>query len=375
MRLSESELQRYARHVALPEIGRAGQEKLKAARVLIIGAGGLGSPAALYLAAAGVGTLGIVDGDRVELSNLQRQILYAENDIGSLKASVARERLQRLNPAVQVVAHAEELVAANARTLFEPYDIVLDGTDRIGTRYITNDACVLLRRPLVTAAIHRFEGQAMTYVPDSGPCYRCLFAEVPDEAIPTCATAGVLGVLPGVMGAIQATEAIKWITGVGELLIGRLLTYDALSMQFHEFRFERRRDCAVCGEDPSITELRDRTALCADQDLDAVRTLSPTELHEQLMSAGEARYMIIDVREPDEFAAGHLEHALNIPLADLPQRLAEIPSSVTATFVCRSGVRSQRACAIAIRAGIASPAHLGGGLDAWTREFGGSAIW
>lgn len=373
MRLSDPELQRYARHVALPEIGRAGQERLKAARVLVVGAGGLGSPAALYLAAAGVGTIGIVDGDCVELSNLQRQVLFSEKDIGRSKATVARERLLDLNPTIDVIAHAEDLVAANTRTTFQQYDIVLDGTDRIGSRYLINDACVLLQRPLVTAAIHRFEGQAMTYVPGRGPCYRCLFPDVPEEAIPNCATAGVLGVLPGVMGAIQATEAIKWITGIGELLAGRLLTYDALAMQLQEFRFERRLDCEVCGESPSIQELRDRTTLCTPDELQAVRKFSAAELHAHLSAPGE-RLVIVDVREPDEFAAGHLAGALNIPLADLPQRLAELPVNALPAFVCRSGVRSQRACAIAIRAGVAAPAHLEGGLEAWLCQFGSKGL-
>jgi len=238
--LSPTELARYSRHLALPEIGVAGQEKLRAARVLIVGAGGLGSPAALYLAASGVGTLGLVDCDRVDVSNLQRQILFATASVGHLKAEVAQQRLSALNPEIGVIAHAVELCAGNVLDLLRGYDVVLDGTDRLSTRYVVNDACVLLRKPLVSAAIHRFEGQAMTYVPGRGPCYRCLFADATQGVVPNCAEAGVLGVLPGVLGTIQATEAIKLITGAGETLAGRLLTYDALEMRFNEFRFERR---------------------------------------------------------------------------------------------------------------------------------------
>ncbi|HKC16559.1 MAG TPA: molybdopterin-synthase adenylyltransferase MoeB, partial [Steroidobacteraceae bacterium] len=227
MSLSDSERERYSRHLLLPEIGAAGQEKLKRARVLVVGAGGLGSPASLYLAAAGVGTLGIVDHDRVDLSNLQRQLLFATSDVGAGKAVTAQARLRALNPDISVVAHELELRGDNALELLRPYDLVVDGSDRLATRYLVNDACVLLGKPLVSAAIHRFEGQAMSYVPGRGPCYRCLFPESAEGAVPNCAEAGVLGVLPGMLGALQATEAIKLVLGLGEALIGRLLTYDA----------------------------------------------------------------------------------------------------------------------------------------------------
>ena len=253
MTLSAAERARYQRHLSLREIGAAGQEKLKAARVLIVGAGGLGSPAALYLAAAGCGALGLVDFDRVDVSNLQRQVLFDTAAIGELKAEAGRERLAALNPEIRVVAHALELKAASVLSLLAEYDLVVDGSDRLSTRYIVNDACVILGRPLVSAAIHRFEGQLTTYVPGRGPCYRCLFPQAADGMVANCAEAGVLGVLPGVLGTLQATEAIKLITGVGTPLVGRLLTYDALELRFHEFRVERRRDCAVCGEAPTIT--------------------------------------------------------------------------------------------------------------------------
>ncbi len=369
MTLSPAELARYQRHLLLEEIGLAGQEKLKAARILLIGAGGLGSPAALYLAASGIGTLGIVDGDRVEVSNLHRQVLFDTSHISRPKAEAARERLESLNPQISVVAHAVELRAANACALLGGYDLIVDGTDRLSTRYLVNDACVILAKPLVAAAIHRFEGQAMTYVPGRGPCYRCLFPEAPDAVVPNCAQAGVLGVLPGVLGAIQATEAIKLILGVGEPLVGRLLTYDALEMRFHEFPFERRRDCAVCGDRPTITAPRDPEGLFGAAAPDSVRRLTATGLRTLLDQRPSTHTLVlVDVREPREFVTGHLEGAINIPVAELQQRLEEIAPQASPVFICRSGSRSLAACAIALRAGIAAPAHLEGGLLAWASE-------
>jgi sulfur-carrier protein adenylyltransferase/sulfurtransferase len=368
MTLSSAERERYGRHLALPEIGVAGQEKLKAARVLIVGAGGLGSPAALYLAAAGCGTLGLLDCDRVELSNLQRQVLFDTTALAQPKAEAGAERLGRLNPDIRVIAHALELKAANVRTLFSQYDLVLDGTDRLSARYLINDACVLLGLPLVSAAIHRFEGQLLTYVPRRGPCYRCVFPQAADGVVANCAEAGVLGVLPGVLGTLQATEAIKLISGAGEPLTGRLLTYDALEMRFNEFRIARRTDCAVCGDAPSITEPRDALAAATAAAAGEVRRLSARALHELLAAPSGERPLLIDVREPHEWSAGHLEGALHIPLGQLPQRLAEIPASRAPVFMCRSGGRSMAACQIALRANIASPANLEGGLLAWARD-------
>jgi len=368
MTLSADERARYQRHLALKEIGAAGQERLKAARVLIVGAGGLGSPAALYLAAAGCGTLGLVDFDRVDVSNLQRQVLFDTAALTQLKAEAGRERLASLNPEIRVVAHALELRAANVRAVLDGYDLVLDGSDRLSTRYLVNDACVILGRPLVSAAIHRFEGQVMTYVPGHGPCYRCLFPEAADGVVANCAEAGVLGVLPGVLGTLQATEAIKLITGAGTPLSGRLLTYDALELRFHEFRVERRRDCPVCGDAPTITEPRDARP-AAPESRAAVRRLTAPALKALLeLAAPASAPLLIDVRERWEYDTGHLPDARNIPMSELPQRLAEIPRSGDPVFVCRSGARSLRACTMALHAGVVQPANLEGGLLAWAAQ-------
>ncbi len=367
--LTPTEMSRYSRHLALREIGVAGQEKLKAARVLVVGAGGLGSPSTLYLAAAGVGTLGLIDNDRIDVSNLQRQVLYDTRQVGEPKVEAAQRRLRALNPEINVEVHDVELRAANIAAIVARYDVVLDGTDRFATRYIVNDACVMLRKPLVSAAIHRFEGQALTYVPDRGPCYRCLFPDPPAAGlVPNCAEAGVLGVLPGVMGSIQATEAIKLIVGAGELLVGRLLTYDALGLRFAEFRFERRDDCPVCGRSPSIRELRDLPEACSAEDLAAVRRLSATDLKTLLAKQLGATPVIIDVREPQEFAVSHLPRSVNIPVRELVARLGELSASDTVVFVCRSGARSLTASGMARRFGLEQPAHLEGGLLAWARD-------
>ncbi|MFO7306018.1 MAG: molybdopterin-synthase adenylyltransferase MoeB [Gammaproteobacteria bacterium] len=365
---SAAEQSRYSRHLTLPEIGVAGQKKLRAARVLLVGAGGLGSPSSLYLAAAGVGTLGLVDNDRVELSNLQRQVLYGTDLIGQPKVHAARARLEALNPDVRVEVYDIELTAANVLDILSSYDLILDGSDRFRTRYLVNDACVLLGKPLISAAIHRFEGQATTYVPGAGPCYRCLFPAPPaDGLVPNCAEAGVLGVLPGVMGAIQATEAIKLIVGAGELLIGRLLTYNALSLKFGEFRFGRRADCPVCGDHPTIREVRDLPEACGADDLAAVRRLDPRTLY-ALLSGPHKPPVIVDVREPREFAVAHLPASVNIPVRELEGRLAELSQHETVVFVCRSGARSLTASGMAHRAGMRKPAHLEGGLLAWARD-------
>ncbi len=367
MSLTDSERARYARHLALPEIGPEGQERLKAARVLIVGAGGLGSPAALYLAAAGVGTLGILDCDRVDLSNLQRQVLFDTSMVGMPKATAAAARLARLNPGVNLEPHDLELRAANAPGLIARYQLVIDGSDRLATRYVVNDACVLGARALVSAAIHRFEGQLFSYVPGKGPCYRCLFADARDGLVANCATAGVLGVLPGVMGTLQATEAIKLITGVGEPLTGRLLVYDALALRFEEFRLRRRSDCAACGESPTIHEVKDPPAMNS-RDPAGVRLLTAPDLAALLQASGPQPPPLIDVREVHEFAAGHLPGSVNIPLGQLEARMGEIPGGTAPVFICRSGGRSMAACRMALAAKIGSPANLEGGLLGWAAQ-------
>jgi adenylyltransferase/sulfurtransferase len=368
MTLSAAERERYSRHLLLPEIGAAGQERLKAARVLVVGAGGLGSPASLYLAAAGIGTLGIVDHDRVDLSNLQRQLLFDTASVGAGKAVTAQARLRALNGEINVVAHALELCAANALELLGKYDCIIDGSDRLDTRYLVNDACVLLGRPLVSAAIHRFEGQAMTYVPGQGPCYRCLFPESAAGIAPNCAEAGVLGVLPGMLGALQATEAIKLLLNIGTPLVGRLMTYDALAMEWREFRFRRRTDCAVCGATPTITSLADSAASCVTNAPARWPRVSALELQQQLLGTSAAPGeppLLVDVREGHEFAAGHLAGSVNIPLAELSRRLRELPANSPVVFVCRSGRRSQTACEISASGGVQAVADLEGGLIAW----------
>jgi len=367
MTLSPEERLRYSRHLALPEIGAGGQRQLRAARVLVIGAGGLGCPAALYLAAAGVGRIGVLDFDRVDASNLQRQVLYDSADIGAPKAERARARLLALNPHIEVTAHVLELHAANVAEVLGPYDIVVDGSDRIGTRYLVNDACVLYRKSLVAAAIHRFEGQAMTFVPGRAPCYRCLFPDMAGAPVANCAEAGVLGVLPGVIGAIQATEVIKLASNVGQPLLGRLLTYDALELRFHELRFARRADCAVCGEHPSIRVPQDPPGFCTLEQLEGVRSLPAGQLAQRLRS-GSTPLRLIDVREPAEFVLGHLPQALNWPLATLEQHRAEFAGGGALVFVCRSGVRSRQACALAARLGATDAWQLEGGLLAWQSQ-------
>ena len=357
---------RYARHLALPEIGAAGQQKLARSSVLIIGAGGLGSPSGLYLAAAGVGRIGLLDHDRIEISNLQRQVMFDTQDIGQGKAETARARLMALNPGVQVIAHAEKLVAGNAVRLFTPYDLIIDGTDRLATRYLINDTCVLLGKPLVSAAIHRFEGQAFTYLPGRSPCYRCLYPESPEDLIPSCATAGVLGVLPGVMGSLQATEAIKLLVGIGKPLTGRLLLYDALNLTFDEFNFARRPDCAVCGAHPTITSLVHHE----ERPLTRIAEWSPRQLADELKKGGEDKLLLVDVREPQEWAEGRLPGSVHIPLGTLPRRLDEIPADVTPVFICAVGGRSMAACRLFTAARPQDAVNLAGGVIGWSGEFG-----
>jgi molybdopterin/thiamine biosynthesis adenylyltransferase/rhodanese-related sulfurtransferase len=365
--LSSDELLRYARHLTLAELGVPGQQRLKASRVLLIGAGGLGSPAALYLAAAGVGTLGVVDSDVVDLSNLQRQVLHDTAAIGTSKTSSAARRIGAINPNVRVEAFTERLTSRNAREIVRAFDIVVDGSDNFPTRYLVNDCCVFERKPLVYGSILRFEGQLSVFGAPGGPCYRCLFSEPPPaELVPSCADAGVLGVLPGVIGTLQALETIKWIVGIGESVVGRLVIFDALRLQFRDIAVRRDPACAVCGDRPSITELIDYDAFCAMPDLGAMvgdAEITTDELARSL--AQPDRPFVLDVREPWEFEIAHLAGSRLIPLGALPARLAEIPRHRELVTVCHFGARSLMARDLLLRAGFSPVRSLAGGIDAW----------
>lgn len=368
--LTPDQLQRYARHLTLPEFGVSGQQRLAAARVLLVGAGGLGSPAALYLAAAGVGTIGIVDDDLVDVSNLQRQVLHGTAAIGTPKTTSAAERLADLNPEVRVVAHRVRLDRGNAREIVRAYDLVVDGSDNFPTRYLVNDACVLEGKPLIYGSIYRFEGQLSLFNVAGGPCYRCLFAEPPaPELVPSCADAGVLGVLPGIIGTLQALEAIKWITGMGEPTVGRLLLFDALGLRFREIALRRDPACAACGEAPTITELTDYDAFCGVTPAGtagALQDVEPEALAREL--AGAVVPVLLDVRDPWEYDLVHLEGSRLVPLAELPERLAELPRDRGLVTICHHGVRSATAAALLRRAGFGRVRSLAGGVDAWAER-------
>src|SRR3954449_11316837 len=348
--LSNDEILRYSRHLIMPEVGMEGQQKLKAARVLCIGAGGLGSPLALYLAAAGVGTLGIVDFDVVDYTNLQRQIIHTTADVGRKKLDSAADKLKGINPFLNLRTFDTRLSSANALELFRDFDIIADGTDNFPTRYLVNDACVLTGKPNVYGSIFRFEGQASVFAAEGGPCYRWLSpAPPPPHLVPSCAEGGVLGVLPGVIGTIQATEAIKLLTGIGETLAGRLLLFDALRMSFRSLRLKQQHDAHA-----AITGLIDYDQFC-----------NPANVHE-VMAIGDA--IAIDVREQYEWDAGHIEGARHIPLGELPNRLDELPRDADIVFYCQSGGRSARALDVARDAGFARAKHLRGGFSAWKQR-------
>jgi sulfur-carrier protein adenylyltransferase/sulfurtransferase len=351
---------RYQRQITLPELGEAGQAKLNAASVLIVGAGGLGSPTAIYLAAAGVGRIGLVDFDRVDITNLHRQILYGTSDVGRPKLEAASERLHDLNPEVQVEAHAARLTSENALDILPGYDVVIDGTDNFATRYLVNDACKILGKPNVYGSIFRFDGQASVFATETGPCYRCLYPEPPPPGmVPSCAEGGVLGVLPGVVGTIQAIEAIKLITGIGETLAGRLLIFDALRMTFRVMKLRRR-----CEEHTPITRLIDYEEFCNPvQNTD----ITPTELSQRL--AGGEDIVLIDVREPYEWSAGHIEGATHIPMNQVQERLAEIPKDKEVVMICRSGGRSGHVQQHLLGAeGYSRVLNMTGGMQRWARE-------
>ena len=367
--LNKDEILRYSRHLIMPEVGMEGQQKLKAAKVLCIGAGGLGSPLALYLTAAGVGTLGIVDFDVVDYTNLQRQIIHTTGDVGRPKLDSAAEKLTGINPFINVRKFETRLTSANALDFFRDFDIIADGTDNFPTRYLVNDACVLSDKPNVYASIFRFEGQASVFATENGPCYRCLYPEPPPPGlVPSCAEGGVLGILPGLLGVIQATEVIKLILGTGDPLIGRLLLVDALGMRFRELRLRKNADCPVCGATPTIRELIDYNEFCGICGEEApvtttVPEIQPVELKARLDAADDI--FILDVREPHEYQicniGGHL-----IPLGDLPARMNELDSSREIVAHCRSGVRSAKAVTLLRQAGFGKVKNLAGGILAWS---------
>ena len=372
--LTTDDLSRYSRHLILPEVGMDGQRRLKAARVLCVGTGGLGSPLALYLAAAGIGTLGLVDFDVVDASNLQRQIIHSTKDIGRKKLDSAEEKLVALNPALNVVKHDTMLSSANALDILKDYDIVADGTDNFPTRYLVNDACVLLGKPNVYGSIFRFEGQASVFATEKGPCYRCLYPEPPPPGlVPSCAEGGVLGILPGLVGVIQATEAIKLILGKGESLIGRLLLVDALNMRFRELKLRKNPECPVCGANPTVTKLIDYQQFCGimpeSKQEKALKNGIPQISVKDLKSridAGEDVF-ILDVREPYEYQIANIGGKL-IPQNDVPQRLAEIDRDREIVVQCRSGQRSQRIAEFLQQSGYQKVTNLAGGILAWADE-------
>ena len=370
--LSNEEIARYSRHLIMPEVALDGQKKLKQARVLTIGAGGLGSPLGLYLAAAGVGTLGIVDFDVVDESNLQRQIIHGTSDLGRPKMESAREKIEDINPNVNVEAFEEALTSENALEIFEDFDVIVDGTDNFPTRYLVNDACVLLEKPNVYGSIFRFEGQASVFYAEEGPCYRCLYPEPPPPGlVPSCTEGGVLGILPGAIGTIQATETVKLLLGIGEPLIGRLLLYDALTMRFREMKLRKDRNCPVCGENPTVTELIDYQEFCgipqtnAKEETDEVPEITVGELKEKLDNGQDVS--VLDVREPHEYEVANIGARL-IPLGELPERLIELDKDETLAVHCKTDGRSARAVQLLREAGFQNVYNVKGGITAWSEE-------
>ena len=374
--LNNEEIKRYSRHLIMPEMGLDGQRRLKGGSVLCVGAGGLGSPAAMYLAAAGVGHIGVVDFDVVDDSNLQRQIIHGTKDVGRSKLASAKDRLADINPHIQVDTYEEALSSENALRLFAPYDIILDGTDNFPTRYLTNDACVLLGKPNAYGSIFRFEGQASVFSTKNGPCYRCLYPEPPPPGlVPSCAEGGVLGVLPGVIGVIQATEAIKLITGIGEPLIGRFLIYDALRMKFRELKLRKDPECPVCGTHPTVTKLIDYEEFCGlrpavtDEDLakatasSSATEISAVELKQRLDRGDKLR--IIDVREPNEYQINRIAGSELIPLGEVPRRYAELDPLEEIVVQCKMGGRSAKAADYLRSVGFTRVLNLRGGILDW----------
>jgi sulfur-carrier protein adenylyltransferase/sulfurtransferase len=372
--LSVDEVRRYSRHLIIPDVGMAGQKRLKNAKVLVVGAGGLGSPALLYLAAAGAGTLGIVDFDVVDESNLQRQIIHGQSDAGRPKAQSARDSIREVNPYVNVVLHEERLDSDNAMRIFEPYDLIIDGTDNFATRYLVNDACVLLGKPYVWGSIYRFDGQASVFWAEYGPCYRCLYPEPPPPGmVPSCAEGGVLGVLCASIGSIQVNEAIKLIAGIGEPLAGRLMIYDALEMSYRTVRVMKDPECAVCGKNPTVTELIDYDEFCGAvseeaQEAAAGSTISAKDL-KAMLDNGE-NIFVVDVREPNEYEIVSIPGATLIPKGEFLSgtALEKLPQDSRIVLHCKSGARSAECLAIVKNAGFSDAVHVGGGVLAWVSQ-------
>lgn len=376
--LTVDEVRRYSRHLIIPDVGMAGQKRLKNAKVLCVGAGGLGSPALLYLAAAGVGTLGIVEFDVVDESNLQRQIIHSQKDIGRPKAESARDRVLETNPYVNVQMHRERLDSSNVMELFAQYDLIVDGTDNFATRYLVNDACVLLGKPYVWGSIYRFDGQASVFWAEYGPCYRCLYPEPPPPGmVPSCAEGGVLGVLCASIGSIQVTEAIKLLAGIGEPLLGRLMIYDALEMTYRQVRIQKDPNCAVCGANPTVTELIDYEAFCgtiSEEAAEAARdsTISVVQLKAMLdeRAQGTRDFALIDVREPVEWEIVQIPGAALIPKGQFldGSALAALPTDKQIVLYCKVGGRSAEALAVVHGAGFTDAIHVGGGINAWVAQ-------
>jgi sulfur-carrier protein adenylyltransferase/sulfurtransferase len=372
--LSVDEVRRYSRHLIIPDVGMAGQKRLKNAKVLVVGAGGLGSPALLYLAAAGVGTLGIVDFDTVDESNLQRQIIHGVSDIDKSKAESAKESIAEVNPYVKVILHKVRLESDNVMEIFEPYDLIIDGTDNFATRYLVNDACVLMHKPYVWGSIYRFDGQASVFWADYGPCYRCLYPEPPPPGmVPSCAEGGVLGVLCASIGSIQVNEAIKLITGIGESLSGRLMIYDALEMSYKTVKINKDPECAVCGKNPTVTELIDYEAFCGavSEEAEAAvvgSTISAKDLKGMLDSGDNI--FLVDVREPNEYEIVSIPGATLIPKGEFlnGSALEKLPQDKQIVLHCKSGARSAEALAVLKAAGFSDAVHVGGGVLAWVHQ-------
>lgn len=376
--LSVDEVRRYSRHLIIPDVGMAGQKRLKNAKVLCVGAGGLGSPALMYLAAAGVGTLGIVEYDTVDESNLQRQIIHGQSDVGRSKAESARDSVKEINPYVQVNIHELRLDSSNVMDLFAQYDLIVDGTDNFATRYLVNDACVLLNKPYIWGSIYRFDGQASVFWSEYGPCYRCLYPEPPPPGmVPSCAEGGVLGVLCASIGSIQVTEAIKVLAGIGDPLVGSLIVYDALEMTYRKIKVRKDPNCAVCGENPTVTELIDYEAFCgavSEAAADAIvdSTISVKQLDEMLKARerGEKDFVLIDVREPNEYDIVNIPGAILIPKNEflMGDALTKLPHDKQVVLHCKAGGRSAEVLAAVKGAGFKDAIHVGGGVLAWVSQ-------